>query len=115
MGGAIYFGSTRKMELWGIFHCLSIAWEKEFKKVVMECDSSQAVQLLNDGQAASDNLALVRKYSRTVRTWLGYLHCPSPTDCESSGWQNRGLAWVSSCKFLFPLLRVLGICFVRMF
>ncbi|PPS03165.1 hypothetical protein GOBAR_AA17493 [Gossypium barbadense] len=25
----------------------------------MECDSSQAVQLLNDGQAASDNLALV--------------------------------------------------------
>ncbi|MBA0748308.1 hypothetical protein Gogos_005148 [Gossypium gossypioides] len=45
-------------ELWGIFHCLSIAWEKGFKKVLVECDSSQAAQLLNDGQAASDNLAL---------------------------------------------------------
>ncbi|MFQ6644100.1 hypothetical protein Gotur_017721 [Gossypium turneri] len=31
-----------------------------FKKVVVECDSSQAVQLLNDGLAASHNLALVR-------------------------------------------------------
>ncbi|KAK5826609.1 hypothetical protein PVK06_021535 [Gossypium arboreum] len=47
-------------KLWGIFHGLSIAWEKGFKKVVVECDSSQAVQLLNDGQAPSDNLALVR-------------------------------------------------------
>ncbi|KAH1055333.1 hypothetical protein J1N35_033398 [Gossypium stocksii] len=59
---------VREGELWGIFHGLSIASEKGFKKVVVECDSSQAVQLLNDGQAASDNLALVRKYSRTVRT-----------------------------------------------
>ncbi|KAH1055335.1 hypothetical protein J1N35_033400 [Gossypium stocksii] len=90
-------------KLWGSFHGLFFAWEKGFKKLAVECDSSQAVQLLNDGQVASDNLALVRKYSRSVRTWLGYLHCPSPLECESSGWQNRGLTWVSSCKFLFPL------------
>ncbi|PPD80359.1 hypothetical protein GOBAR_DD22731 [Gossypium barbadense] len=32
------------------------------KMVVVECDSSQAVQLLNDGQAASHNLALGAKH-----------------------------------------------------
>ncbi|PPD80354.1 hypothetical protein GOBAR_DD22726 [Gossypium barbadense] len=60
-----------------------------FKKVVVECDNSQAVQLLNDGQAASHNLALVDYACTPEEVHQQFQSCAQGLTCSAESPNER--------------------------
>ncbi|KAL6276567.1 hypothetical protein ACE6H2_020168 [Prunus campanulata] len=54
--GNLGVGSILEAELWGIFWGLSLAWDAGVRDVVIECDSSIAVDLINNPTGANHPL-----------------------------------------------------------
>ena len=42
--------SAMAVEIWGVWHALRIAWEKNVRKVILELDSLLVVQIIQGGQ-----------------------------------------------------------------
>ncbi|KAL4325829.1 hypothetical protein GQ457_11G022230 [Hibiscus cannabinus] len=57
-------------ELWDAFDSLLLAWQRGFRKVILELDNMQVVLILNgESSALGDNLLVVRIKELLVRQW----------------------------------------------
>ncbi|KAL4323510.1 hypothetical protein GQ457_11G022220 [Hibiscus cannabinus] len=58
------------VELWAAFDSLSLAWQRGFRKVIIELDNMQVVLILNgETSALGDNFLVVRIKVLLVRQW----------------------------------------------